>query len=220
MSHHTTRTTRTGLASRWASGVALAATMALGTVSVAVPATAAPSSASAVATAERPVAVTKGVTMTSRIVGTTEKGERVRGTFTPLKFVERNGTLKVRGVLDGVVRKANGTKQTFTAIRTLSVQSVNGTSLQDGLPAGAIGQRATCDVLNLVLGPLDLDLLGLEIHLDRVVLDVVARSGAGKLLGNLLCAITGLLDGGPLGGLLGQLSTLLNQLLARLGLGI
>ena len=41
---------------------------------------------------------------------------------------------------------------------------------------------ATCDILNLVLGPLDLNLLGLEVHLKKVVLDMVARSGAGNLL--------------------------------------
>ena len=52
--------------------------------------------------------------------------------------------------------------------------------------------------------PLDLDLLGLQVHLDRVVLDIVAQTGAGNLLGNLLCAVTGLLDGG-LNGVLGRL---------------
>ena len=64
------------------------------------------------------------------------------------------------------------------------------------------------------LGPLDLDLLGLVVHLDRVVLDITAESGPGNLLGNLLCAITGLLDpAGPLGPLV----NLLNQLLDILG---
>ena len=38
-----------------------------------------------------------------------------------------------------------------------------------------------CDILNLVLGPLDLDLLGLEVHLNRVILNIVAVSGAGNL---------------------------------------
>ena len=64
-----------------------------------------------------------------------------------------------------------------------------------------------------MLGPLDLNLLGLEVHLKQVVLDVVAVSGAGNLLGNLLCAVAGLLDGV---GVLGQVSALLNQILAVL----
>ncbi len=70
-----------------------------------------------------------------------------------------------------------------------------------------------------MLGPLDLDLLGLQVHLDRVVLNIVAQSGAGNLLGNLLCAVAGLLDGG-LDGVLGRLVNLLNRILGRLGLGL
>jgi hypothetical protein len=34
--------------------------------------------------------------------------------------------------------------------------------------------------------PLDLNLLGLAIHLDRILLDITAQSGPGNLLGNLL----------------------------------
>ena len=67
--------------------------------------------------------------------------------------------------------------------------------------------------LSLVLAPLDLDLLGLQVHLDRVVLNIVAVSGAGNLLGNLLCAVTGLLDQG---GVLTQISQILNAILALL----
>ena len=81
----------------------------------------------------------------------------------------------------------------------------------------AAAQLAACDILNLVLGPLDLNLLGLEVHLNQVVLDIVAQSGAGNLLGNLLCAVAGLLDGAsPVGGILNGIAALLNRLLAIL----
>jgi hypothetical protein len=72
----------------------------------------------------------------------------------------------------------------------------------------------TCDILHLTLGPLDLNLLGLMVHLDQVVLDITAQSGPGNLLGNLLCGIAGLLDGDAPLNLLAQL---LNNLLALLG---
>jgi hypothetical protein len=49
-----------------------------------------------------------------------------------------------------------------------------------------------CSILHLVLGPIDLDLLGLVVHLNRVVLDITAQPGPGNLLGNLLRAIAGL----------------------------
>ena len=72
--------------------------------------------------------------------------------------------------------------------------------------------------MNLVLGPLDLNLLGLEVHLNQVLLDIVAQSGAGNLLGNLLCAVAGLLDGASsIGGILNGIAALLNRLLAILG---
>jgi len=71
----------------------------------------------------------------------------------------------------------------------------------------------TCDILHLTLGPLDLNVLGLMVHLDRVVLDITAQQGPGNLLGNLLCAVTGLLDrGGPLNGIVGLLNNILRHL--------
>jgi hypothetical protein len=156
--------------------------------------------------------------MRAKIVGHTSSGQRVTGSFVPLRFVKRAGHLKVRGLVRGVVHHGNGTTSTFAAMRTIQVKSINGRSLR-GLTAGRPYAAArSCGILNLVLAPLDLDLLGLQVHLDRVVLNVVAQSGAGKLLGNLLCAVTGLLDGG-LGGLLGQIRGLLNQILGALNLG-
>jgi hypothetical protein len=47
--------------------------------------------------------------------------------------------------------------------------------------------------------------------LSEIVLDIAAQSGAGNLLGNLLCSVTGLLDS-P-----GALARLLNQILGILG---
>jgi hypothetical protein len=157
--------------------------------------------------------------LTSRIVGTASDGSKVTGSFSPLKFVKRDGKQQVQGLVQGVVTHADGTKETFSALRVMKVKSINGKSLS-GLASHGAPLAASCDVLHLILGPLDLDLLGLQVHLDKVVLDIVAATGAGNLLGNLLCAITGLLDGGPLAGLLGQLNTLLGQILDALNLGL
>ena len=81
-------------------------------------------------------------------------------------------------------------------------------------------EPATCPILHLDLGPLDLNLLGLHVTLSRVVLDVEAIPGPGNLLGNLLCAIAGLLDGVDLGGVLGNLLQQLIDALIRLLEGI
>jgi hypothetical protein len=79
---------------------------------------------------------------------------------------------------------------------------------------GANGLRVVptqlaCDVLNLVLGPLSLNLLGLQVDLNQVVLDITAVPGAG-LLGDLLCAVVNLLN--PLGSLFAILEALNNLL--------
>ena len=68
-----------------------------------------------------------------------------------------------------------------------------------------------CPVLHLELGPVDLDLLGLRVQLNQVVLDVDSVPEPGNLLGNLLCAVAHLLDGVALGALL---QDLLDNLLA------
>jgi hypothetical protein len=67
----------------------------------------------------------------------------------------------------------------------------------------------SCRILHLDLGPIFLDLLGLQVSLNEVILDVTAVSGPGNLLGNLLCAVAHLLDGTPN-------LTALDQLLARI----
>jgi len=86
---------------------------------------------------------------------------------------------------------------------------------------------ASCQVLLLQIpGGLSLDLLGLQVLLAALRLDILAVRGAGNLLGNLLCAVVNLLNGinlaGLLGGLgnvaqlLGSLSGALDDLLAAL----
>jgi hypothetical protein len=61
---------------------------------------------------------------------------------------------------------------------------------------------ADCPILNLELGPIHLDLLGLNVDTSRICLDIIAHQGEG-LLGDLLCGVANLLDGGvPLGDIL------------------
>jgi hypothetical protein len=85
-----------------------------------------------------------------------------------------------------------------------------------GTADGIFGLQAappSCAILNLVLGPLHLDVLGLVIDLNRVVLNIVGQTGAGNLLGNLLCALTGILDGGVI---LARFLSVLDDLLAAI----
>ncbi|HEU4338141.1 MAG TPA: hypothetical protein VFR45_12560 [Nocardioides sp.] len=154
--------------------------------------------------------------ITSEVFGKTSNGDKVTGSFTPIRVIQRDGVMYVKGFLEGVV-KDSGPDTKFSGVKNIPIKKINGSSLVDGRVAA---NAAACDILNLVLGPLDLNILGLRIQLNRVVLDITAVPGAGNLLGNLLCAVAGLLDGTPLAGLLGQLQALLNQILGALNLGV
>jgi hypothetical protein len=54
-----------------------------------------------------------------------------------------------------------------------------------------------CTILSLTLQPLDLNLLGLRVRTSRIDILIEAVPGPNNLLGNLLCALTGLLDPPP-----------------------
>jgi hypothetical protein len=152
-----------------------------------------------------PVAVSAGqVTRATNIIndipirGETPGGDVFRGTLDLVRFRVVDGTLVAVADVTGTLRNAAGDV----------LGSV--TDLRLRLPVN-IGQISSCDILRLRLGPLDLDLLGLVVHLDVVVLDITAQPGPGNLLGNLLCAIAGLLDRGL--NLNGVLRDLLNAVL-------
>lgn len=148
------------------------------------------SAASVVAApAQQPVATTLPVT------GTLPDGSTFTGAVSDLTVANVGGVPTLTGVITGTGLPAGGT--TFSA----PIQ---------GLQTGAV-----CDILTLDLGPLHLDLLGLVVDLSPISLDITAVPGAGNLLGNLLCAIAGLLDrDGPVQGIV----ALLNRLLTALGL--
>ncbi|HET7825477.1 MAG TPA: hypothetical protein VFK90_09085 [Anaeromyxobacter sp.] len=81
-----------------------------------------------------------------------------------------------------------------------------------------VSQQVVCNVLNLVLGALHLNLLGLNVDLNQVVLNITAVPGAGNLVGNLLCGIAGLLDIAAIGPILAGLLNNVTTILAGLGL--
>jgi hypothetical protein len=129
----------------------------------------------------------------------------VTGTFDVERFANQSGTLMAIGEFDGQITDTTG------AVVAQDTQTL-------ALPVDLAQSEGSCQILDLVLGPLDLDLLGLEVHLDTVHLNITAQQGPGNLLGNLLCAVAGLLDGPTgLNAILTQIANLLNQILGVLG---
>ena len=123
------------------------------------------------------------------------------GNLNILRFVNQAGQLVAVGNVVGTLTN------TATGVVTPILQTFSQVVSIIGTP------QASCQILHLELGPLDLNLLGLMVHLDRVVLDITAQPGPGNLLGNLLCAVANLLNNN---GPLGAIANLLNQILGQL----
>jgi hypothetical protein len=148
--------------------------------------------------------LTATATVIDELLGTTIGTGTFTGTVTNLKavFDAASNTTTITGRVAGTVTDSTGAilatiNTTFSTVLT--------------------GASGSCQILLLDLGPIFLDLLGLQVDLSRVVLEITAQAGAGNLLGNLLCAVAGLLDsGGTLDRILRALTDLLNQIFRSL----
>ena len=124
-------------------------------------------------------------------------GGTFNGTLTIVRFARSSsGQLLAFGRVSGT-----GTDAAGQVVRTITAVATG------PMPISSIS--ATCNILHLELGPLDLNLAGLLVHLDKVVLNIDANLAGGllgQLLGGLLCANN-----------VGQLLVnVLNQVLGRL----
>jgi len=160
-----------------------------------------------------------GTMTVSKVTGTAAHGRTFTGHYNVKRFVTTDsGKTKAVGTLTGTLTKKNGQTDKVTkkhvrmAVRP-AASSVTGTPAAPGTVSPSV---VGCQILDLVLAPLDLDLLGLVVHLDRVHLNITAVPGAGELLGNLLCGVAGLLDSSQLLSLGTVLTNLLNSILGIL----
>ena len=158
----------------------------------------------------------EAVDFTKTVALTGTKG--FEGTYTINRFASRGGKLVSIGTVRGTLRK-NGKTRSVTRRNVTMPASLTGAGPSTGASATQLPPiPGACQVLNLVIGPIDLNLLGLRIRTNQINVRIDAVPGAGNLLGNLLCAITNLLNpGGGLGQLTGaiqQLAAVLNAILA------
>jgi hypothetical protein len=132
-------------------------------------------------------AQTSGTKLTQVVsmTGKAKNGKKFTGTYTIQRFTRSGdqqyavGTLK--GRLNGRRVKRSNVKIPVSLARAAQTSQIPPT-------AGA------CQILNLTLQPIDLNLLGLRLRTSRIDLRLEGVPGAGNLLGNLLCGITGILD--------------------------
>jgi hypothetical protein len=142
--------------------------------------------------------------LTSEVTGVDEEGNDFDGTLDITGFdLDDDGNLTVDGAVEYLDPESG-------ELVTDTFEDVTATLSQDG--------QQRCDILFLDIDGIYLDVLGLVVDLDPVVLDVFAEPGPGNLLGNLLCAVTGLLDGPAQGGgILNAVENLLDRITGILG---
>lgn len=128
----------------------------------------------------------------------------------------------VAGTLNGTVPKfttASGHPAANLVFTRFTANNGHVTTLPHAIsrtdPVSSAANKKVCQILNLVLGPLHLNLLGLVVDLNRVHLRITAVRGPGNLLGNLLCAVANLLNGSAPAA---KKATLLNDVVGTLGI--
>jgi hypothetical protein len=164
-----------------------------------------------------PARLTQVVPISGKVTKGAQKGKKFTGTYSIQKFVTKHGKLYSVGTLKGKAghKKVKSNKVMLPA----AVANGNQTAQASQLPLPPLPPGNACSILSLNLGPINLNLLGLVVRTNEIQLRIDAVQGAGNLLGNLLCGITGILN--PTGGTsplantpLGQLAQILNALLA------
>ena len=175
---------------------------------------------------------TRGESLSFPVTGPLKVADAVVGSFdgtftvTKFGFDEATRQLLVTGTLVGTETFTDGRapvdfNQVVTTTATLKKGAQTSATSINSLYQYASNNSfaaASCGILLLDLGPLHLDLLGLVVDLNEVVLNITGATGAGNLLGNLLCALTGLLDiPGAISGIINLIDSI-NNLLGTLGL--
>ena len=184
------------------------ATLALG-------ATAVPAASASNGTSVPPKTSSLPALKTIPVHGVAKNGKQFNGTYAIQRYVARGHKAYAVGTLKGTLNGRHVTRYNVMMPATLA-----------GPPAAGSAKvrkaAVACTVLQLQLGPIDLNLLGLRVQLFGgtnpatplpVSLLITGVPGSGNLLGNLLCGLTGALNQ-P--GILSQLNSNLSQLTATL----
>jgi hypothetical protein len=152
------------------------------------------------------------------VSGTASNGGTFQGTATITGFSVDGQNVVAVGTISGIV---NGT-QSIISVFSAPISQPTATAAAVAAPPAAASApaptaaptaaapAATCQILNLGLGPLKLNVLGLVISIPNpIVLNIAAVPGAGTDLGGLLCSVAN-------GGQPQQVADQLNQILGVL----
>ena len=126
------------------------------------------------------------------VVGTTAVGGAFSGVFNLASFAVQNGQVVALGTISGVLTSAEGVVGSVLSSVALPID---------------VG-TTTCGILQVDMAPSVQDLLGMQVDLSRINLDITANTGG--LLGNIFCTVSGLLGNAT------GLASVLTQILSGL----
>lgn len=120
------------------------------------------------------------------------------GTLRIQRFARVGHSVVAMGVLSGTLTSALGTTRSVVdQPATLPVRKV---SVSESVAPGSSGAPITtqqaqqnCRILRLEFGGITVNILGIDVHLDPIVLNI----DLGGILGGILCGILGALGGTP-----------------------
>jgi hypothetical protein len=174
------------------------------------------------------------IALTLPTTGTFAKGGSFTGTISINRFEQRGNEIVAIGFVRGVLSQGNRTLGTGVAgevawpvaLRSGGQLVVRGHALATARPvqiAWSPGARSpvrmlqvqadSCPVLDVALGPVNVNLLGFQVALSAVTLNLDGVMGTP--LGDLVCAVSDLL--GNVAGLVNLLNSLLGLLTGLLG---
>lgn len=104
--------------------------------------------------------------------------------FTVQRFIKTRHSLTALGTVTSTFTPDDGSAPTVVK-QPFRAKVTTGPAL-----FSATGSQKICNVLNLTLDKLSLNLLGLHVDLDKVVLNITANNKGG-VLGSLFCALAG-----------------------------
>jgi hypothetical protein len=175
--------------------------------------------------------------LTLPTTGTFALGGEFKGTISISRFERRGNDIVAIGLVAGVLSRGSnpiGTAVAGEVAWPVRVSSGELAAVSARAPAAGGGQvlrvawsagsspvaarvvpvqAETCPVLNVALGPLTVDLLGFQVALSAVTLDLTGVTGTP--LGDLVCAASDLL--GNVAGLVNLLNSLLGLVTGLLG---
>ena len=132
------------------------------------------------------------LTKTVDMTGTAKNGKKFTGTYTIDRFTQSGGKVFAVGTLKGKLKGRSVKRSNVRIPAALARHEAAGAAQIPGAPPNPLPNA--CQILDLELQPITLDLLGLLVRTSRIEVLIEAVPGAGNLLGNLLCGITGILD--------------------------